>query len=298
MDQQTTFYGMPAQRISNGLIELAVLLDAGPRIVRLHLPGASNMLAELPEKHWETPAGVFWIRGGHRLWHAPEAFPRTYQPDNTGMECTALPNGLRLLRPAEPATGIAKTLTITLAGDAPRAMIVHELHNQNAWAVELAPWAITMLRPGGLAILPIGGPSAAGHLLPDRRIVLWPYTRLGDPRLQVHDDYILVQADHGAPSKIGAFGRLGWAGYLIDGTLLIKRWTPQPGRPHPDDGCNLEAYFDHTNLELETLAPLELLEPGATARHTEEWELIGGITEPPTLEGVRALVARLGLATG
>jgi hypothetical protein len=76
---------------------------------------------------------------------------------------------------------------------------------------------------------------------------------------------------------------------LLDGTLLIKRWTPQPGKAHPDDGCNLEAYFDHANLELETLAPLERLEPGATATHVEEWELISGVSEPATIEGVRTL---------
>lgn len=298
MYEARDFHGLPAQRITNGQIELDVLVGAGPRIVRLQPVGGANILVEMPEKHWETPAGVFWIRGGHRLWHAPEAFPRTYQPDNEGLEITALPDGLQLFRPAEPTTGIAKTVTITLAADAPRATIVHELHNRSAWAVELAPWAITMLRPGGTAILPLGGPSEPGQLLPDRRIVLWPYTRLGDPRIQLHDDYILVHAAHGAPAKIGAFGRLGWAGYLLDGTLLLKRWTPQPGKPHPDDGCNLEAYFDHANLELETLAPLAQVEPGATATHIEEWELIGGITEPPTLEGVRALVARLGLTTG
>jgi hypothetical protein len=48
-------------------------------------------------------------------------------------------------------------------------------------------------------------------------------------------------------------------------------------------------FYGHANLELETLAPLERLGPGATARHVEEWEIVGGITEPPTIEGVRAL---------
>jgi hypothetical protein len=291
MDQQITFYGLPTQRITNGLIELDVLIGAGPRIVRLQRPGEPNLLAALPDRTWETPAGTFRLLGGHRLWHAPEAFPRTYQPDNEGLELTALPNGLRLFRPAEPATGIAKTLTITLAAGAPRATLVHELHNHGAWPIELAPWAITVLRPGGLAILPIGGPTEAGRLLPDRRIVLWPYTRIGDPRIQLHDDYILVHAGAGKPAKIGAFGRLGWAAYLLEGTLFVKRWTPQLGKPHPDDGCNLEAYFDHANLELETLAPLERLEPGATATHVEEWELIGGITTPPTIEGVREMAS-------
>jgi hypothetical protein len=284
----TDFYGIPTQRIGNGRIELDVLVGAGPRIVRLQIPGGANMLAEVPHKSWTTPAGTFWIRGGHRLWHAPEAFPRTYQPDNDGQELTLLPDGVRLVRPAEPTSGIAKTLTITLHADRAAATLTHELHNQGPWPIEVAPWAITQLRLGGLAILPISGPTTAGQLLPDRRLVFWPYTKLNDPRIGLHDDYLLVHATPGAPAKVGTFGQLGWAGYLLDGTLLIKRWTPQPGLPHPDDGCNLESYFDEDNLELETLAPLTRLEPGATASHVEEWELIDASSITPTIDGVRA----------
>lgn len=295
---QTDFYGLPAHTLTNGHLTIDVLTSAGPRVVRLALADqGENLLAEMPTKSWETPYGTFFIRGGHRLWHAPEQFPRTYQPDNDGLSFELTPNGARLSRPPEPATGIAKTLRLTLHPDRAAVTVEHGLTNAGSWPITLAPWAITQLRSGGLAILPLGAAEPpANTLLPDRPIVAWPYTRLTDPRLQIFDDYLLVHARADLPpAKIGTFGRRGWAGYLLGGTLLVKRFTPQPDLPHPDMGCNLECYYDQHNLELETLAPLTSLEPGETASHTEIWELHGGLDVAPTIEGVRELASLLSL---
>lgn len=292
---QTDFYGLPAHTLTNGFLSIDVLTTAGPRVVRLALAGGENLLAEMPAKSWETPYGTFFIRGGHRLWHAPEQFPRTYQPDNDGLIFEPLPDGARLSRPPEPATGIAKAIRLMLHPDRAAVTVEHTLTNAGAWPIELAPWAITQLRSGGLAILPIGAAAPpASTLLPDRPIIAWPYTRLDDPRLRICDDYLLVHAQAGLPpAKVGTFGRRGWAGYLLGETLLVKRFTPQPGRPHPDMGCNLECYYDEYNVELETIAPLTTLEPGETASHTEVWELYGGLTVEPTIAGVRGLADRL-----
>lgn len=290
------FHGLPARTLENGRIRLDVLEGAGPRVVRLLAPGGENLFVEMPARAWRTPQGPYRIRGGHRLWHAPEAYPRSYQPDNEGLVIEAVPGGLRLTQPAEPATGIAKALTITLAEGAARATLRHELRNEGMWALELAPWAISQLRPGGLAIMPLGAREPQRGPLPDRSIVLWPYTRWGDPRLTMADDYLLAEAQVGMPpSKVGCFGRLGWCAYLLRDTLFVKRFTPRPGMPHPDRGCNIEVYFDQYNLELETLGPLVRLAPGEATAHTEQWELHTGVRPGPGVDGVRRLVAQLGL---
>jgi hypothetical protein len=85
----------------------------------------------------------------------------------------------------------------------------------------------------------------------------------------------------------------GWLGYLWRDVFFIKRFQPKPASPHPDRGCNAEVYCHDRFIELETIGPLALLEPGQTATHCETWELYSGLTAPPTIIGVRALLAAL-----
>ena len=44
------------------------------------------MLAELPDTKVTTDLGEWKPWGGHRLWAAPEAMPRTYSPDNSPID--------------------------------------------------------------------------------------------------------------------------------------------------------------------------------------------------------------------
>jgi hypothetical protein len=273
------YYTLPTRSIGNEFLRLDFLEDHGPRIVRLLLAGSSqNLLAETPDLGWETPFGPFHLWGGHRLWHAPEATPRTSIPDDGGMEVEELADGIRLSRPAEAATGIAKAIEIHPGLNRPALTLVHILRNEGLWPVELAPWAITQLPLGGTAILPQQNPQAdPKELLPDRRIVLWPYARWDDPRLAIRDDYLLIKGTAADTAfKVGLFNFQGWAAYLWQDILLCKRFTPQVGKPHPDFGCNTEVYTKDRFLELETLAPMTRLEPGEAVAHIEAWEVYRG----------------------
>ena len=155
MKNSGDFYGLPTRSLENKWLRLEYLAEAGPRLVRLFVAGSDkNLLAETPENFWETAHGRFNIRGGHRLWHAPETMARTYMPDNDGLTVTDVPGGVRLTAPQEPETGIRKSMTVTLRDDAPGLVLKHTLHNHGVWPVELAPWAITQMRLGGTAVLP------------------------------------------------------------------------------------------------------------------------------------------------
>ncbi|NJN15893.1 MAG: hypothetical protein HC822_06190 [Oscillochloris sp.] len=275
------FYGLATHSITNGHVQLDVLSTAGPRIVRLIGANGRNLLAEMPDKTWDVPNGTFHIYGGHRLWHGPEAFPRTYQPDNEGLELEEIAGGVILRRPTEPASGIAKEVVIRLATDRAALTIDHHLINNSPWPIELAPWAITQFRPGGHAIIPFGpiDPDRAA-LLPNRMLVFWPYTQPSDPRFRFGDAYLIIHAGELPPTKLGTFVERGWTAYHVDETLIVKRFTPQPGSNHVDHGCNVEVYTDRNTLELETIAPLSRLEPGARVNHREEWELSKGTADP------------------
>jgi hypothetical protein len=295
------FHGLPTRRISSTQLQLEFLAEAGPRIVRVTLGDAGeNQLAELPTLSWQTPHGEFFIRGGHRLWHAPEAFPRTYAPDNSGLVVEEREGAIHLQQPHEPGTGLGKSMTLRLDPDRAALTIDHAITNHGPWPLTLAPWAITMLPLGGVAVLPQPAGGVHGQdMLPNRQIALWSYTSWRDPRLDLHDDYILV---HGQPImpplKLGYLNRLGWLGYLRGGVFFVKHFAPQPEAPHADLGCNSECFCHELFLELETLAPLHTLEPQATIAHRERWEFFAAPDTPQTIEGVRELTAQLELAPG
>ena len=285
-------------RIENSFMAVDYLAQAGPRLVRLLIAGSDqNLLAELPEMTQPTPYGDYHIRGGHRLWHSPESMPRSYLPDNEGLQVENLQDGsVCLTQPVEPGSGLRKAMQLRLAPDAPFLTIQHSLTNAGLWPVECAPWAITQLKLGGLAIIPQQVGVPAPQLLPDRRMTIWNYTRLQDPRLHLGDDFILLEAaSRLPPCKIGVPNPQGWLAYLLGDVLFVKRFAPLPDLPHPDSGCNTEVYCNDQFIELETLGALLVMQPGQTVTHTETWQFYPGVKFPPTLDGVRAMVKALGL---
>ncbi len=270
------YYTQPTARLENDHLILDYLTAAGPRIVRL-IPKAlgENLLAETPDLTLDSPHGPFRLLGGHRLWHAPEVRGRTYVPDDAGLRVESAGDEVRLIYD-EPHTGIRKELAIALHPSMARARLTHRLTNVGLWPVELAPWAITQMRLGGTVVVPTGGPPG-DDLLPDRLLALWSYSRWDDPRLRLTAEAIEIDARPAPPFKLGTMSRLGRIEYQYGGLTFVKRWTPQPDRPHVDFGCNAEVYANDRMVELETLGPLVTLSPGETVEHVEEWEVTSGM---------------------
>jgi len=299
------FLGFPSLVLKNQYLRLEVL-SGGTRLVRLSYRGGPNLFVELPGS-LNTAYGDFHLLGGHRLWHSPEAMPRTYLPDIGGAQVEELPDGLRVTRPPETSSGIIKQIEVRMDAHKPAVTVCHVLRNDGLWPVECAPWALTMMRLGGVEILPqpgglvppernpvgtkptgqpVGNTDASG-LLPNRTLVLWPYTRINDPRLHLEDDFITLRADPSLPPfKLGYFNPHGWIAYWLDGVLFVKRYDPHPGATFPDGGCNTETYCNDQFVELETLGPLGRLEPGKSFVHTETWEFYDSLDQsfiPPVL---------------
>lgn len=281
MTTPTDFNGWPAGILENQFVRLEYLTQS-PRIVRFQAQGGKNLFADLGNEVLETTQGQFYFRGGHRLWHSPEAMPRTYLPDHEGGVVSPVPHGVRIDQPTETWTNIAKSVEIRLNPARPQVIIQHELRNDGPWTVELAPWALSMMRLGGVGIFPqpVGNTDPAG-LLANRQLSIWAYTQVNDPRLMLRDDYILIRATPSLPPiKIGYFNPAGWQAYYIEGTLFVKRFDPMPGATFPDGGCNTETYCNHKFIELETLGPLTQLQPGQTILHNETWEVYDSLDQP------------------
>ena len=261
--------------LTNGKIETVITTDVGPRIIRLAFTGEKNIFGEM-EQHKGMAGGNEWLLyGGHRLWHAPEAMPRTYYPDNKPVSYKWDGKTLKLIQDMEETTRIQKEIEITY-GSENNIRVLHRLINKNPWDVEVAPWAITVMAKGGRAIIPQEPYQAAEEkLLPMRPIVLWAYTRMNDPRFIWGNNFIQVKQDPDAknPQKIGVLNTPAWIAYSLNDYLFIKKYSYNPEIRYPDFGVNTEIYTNPDILEMETLGSLEKVSPGGFVEHIENWFL-------------------------
>ena len=272
--------------LSNGIAELVLTGDVGPRVIRFGFAGGENEFREFPDMLGKSGGEEWRVYGGHRLWHAPEEVPRTYFPDNGPVRIEPLDGvegAVRVTQPIEPTTGIEKEIDIRLAVDQAHVTVTHRLRNLNLWAVELAPWALSVMAQGGVGILPL--PPRGSHpkdLRPTSTLALWSYTDLSDPRWIWGKKYVLVRQDPAAalPQKIGAVVPDGWLAYARSGHLFVKTFDYVPGARYPDLNCSAEIFTNADILEAETLGPLSRLEPGAAVEHIEHWFLLDGVPMP------------------
>lgn len=270
-------------RLEHDEVEAILLADLGPRIIHFGFAGGRNHFSVFEKEASPSASSKGWnLLGGHRLWLAPEDISRTYLPDNQPVPISLTEDSLHAVQPVHPAYGIQKELALT-PGPTPNSLqVLHRLTNLSQQAELLAPWALSVMAPGGSAILPLPPRQThQGNLLPTSNLALWPYTDLSDSRYEFGKDCILIQhkTGTGSPQKIGIFNPTGWLAYWQGGELFVKT---QPGLKgtYPDLGCNLEIYFDANILELETLAPLINLAPGNTVEHLEHWILLKNVPPP------------------
>lgn len=286
---------LPTVELGDETLTLHVATSVGPRILGLQPRGASNLFATLPrETLTGATRGRFHFHGGHRLWAAPEHPTRTYAPDDLPPDVLSGDGWIEVTGPTEPESGLQKQLHITLEGQG-GVRITHRLINRGPWPIECAPWAITQLRPGGTAILPLGNHAVDPHeVRPNRAIVFWPYTRLDDPALELDDCAILARAPAaGRRLKIGIANPHGWLAYHLDGWLFIKNAPYDPRARYADLGASSQVYADERFVELETLGPLNHVDPGESLAHTESWQVTPLDRLPAGPDAIYARIAAL-----
>ena len=256
--------------LTNGEFRIVVTTEVGPRIVGAFLGKGENLLY-LDKKLLGTSNQKVWTNyGGHRIWHAPEDSVRSYCPDSHKVVAAELNDGgVTFMAPREELTGIVKTINVYPEGDN-SFRIEHQIRNEGLWDIEAAAWGITQLMPGGTAILPMNrGPQG---LVPNRSVNFWPYAKPNDSRFVFGDQFVLVkQTAKGKPTKIGLNSAEGWCAYINKNTAFIKQYEYFDENEYPDLGSSIEVYTEGGYLELETLGPLAILEPGDEVTHCEYW---------------------------
>jgi hypothetical protein len=285
MIDELDYYGWRALALRPGQVELIAPLDVGPRVLELRRPGGKNLLFQFPEQLGGRGEAEYRFRGGHRLWHGPEHSVRTYQPDNDPVQVTRTRRGFTLSAAPEARTGLAKAIALE-AINARTIKVTHRLTNRGLWAVECAPWALTMLRRGGFGVVPfLPKGEHPRDLLPTYSLVPWSYTDLSLPSWKWRRDFLGIDTRRAtAAQKIGLTDYPGWSAYWLEGDTFVKRSPVRTGAVYPDLGCAFETYHDRNLIELETLGPLASLAPGRTATLVEWWTILPDLPRPDSQE--------------
>src|SRR5271170_6119749 len=151
--EKVEFKGWPnCYRVSNGEVELIVTGDVGPRIIRFGYIGGQNLFKEYPDQMGKSGEEKFQLRGGDRVWKAPEDPIATWAPDNVPVEIQVTPTGLIAREPIEPLTKLQKEIEVSLAPEGTSARVTHRITNHSLFPLDFAPWALTMMAPGGMAV--------------------------------------------------------------------------------------------------------------------------------------------------
>lgn len=263
-------------RVSNGEVELVVTGDVGPRVIRFGFVGGQNLFKEFPEQMGKSGEEKFQLRGGDRVWKAPEDAVATWAPDNVAVEISPAANGLIARAPVEPLTGLQKEIEISMAASGSSVTVSHRITNHSLFTLEFSPWVLTMMAPGGVAIT--GFPPRGKHpvnLEATNPLVMWAYTDLADKRWTFTKKYLTLRQDPGKaePQKLGLFNPRTWAAYLLNGEAFVKQTSADPAKTYPDFGCSFETFTNNEFLEMETLGPMTKVAPGHSVEQTEKWSL-------------------------
>lgn len=270
-----------ALKLSNEKLEAIVTLDIGPRIMHVSIPGRANVFADKVDLKEKLPDGnIYDFYGGQRVWHSPEAFPRSYMCDSFPLEKWELTDcGIIMVQKEEDWTHIQKAVELRFTKDSIK--VKSSLTNKGAWPVEMSVWSLLIGALNGREILPVVQRNTG--LLPNTFYVSWPYSCMNDPRVYWGQRYIVVDHDEnnlGNPFKLGYPNELGWMAYFNHGLCFVKKYKHERGAKYPDMGTSFQTHSAHWGIDIESLSPLQIVNPGKTISHEEEWFVINAPKRP------------------
>ncbi len=287
-------------RITNGEKELIATLERGPYIVRYAFIGEDNMFFEDAENKYtndvtdsEFKGNTWCVVGGHRLWLSPERHPRTYYPDDYAVSCAITEKGAVLKAPVQEWTHMQYTTEIEMEENG-SVKLKHYVTNKGAWAAKIAPWTVTVMQTGGLAVIPQNERKTG--FFPNKWVCFWDYTPMNDDRLYLGERYAALtqKTDCEKAAKVGFLNEHGYMVYFVNGNAFVKKFGFEKNAEYPDNGCNCESYTCDGYTEMECLSPFVILDSNETTVHEEEWSLVRSAkVEPTDEEGIKAELDRI-----
>lgn len=260
-------------------VRLEIDAATGGRVTALRL-GGRNLLSE-PSADAGNYGSTFWP-SPQTAWGWPPVAEIDHGPYRADIDGAAV-----ILRSAtSPALGVSVEKRI--AADAGRGAVLFDfaIHNRNEAPVQLAPWQITRVPPGGLSLFPTGTGSFPPSNLAVREAlgVTW---------------YAFDAAAVTDHQKLFADGREGWLAHVHEDTLLVKTFAIVPRAAQAPGEAQIELYATpaHTYVEVEAQGAYETIAPGAALSWRVVWlvrrlppEIPRAVGSAPLLDFIRGLV--------
>ena len=269
-------------RIGNQHAELIITLDVGPRVISYRTTAGENVFKTFDEQLGGTGEADWKSRGGHRFWLAPEDPELSYLPDNSPVQHRVVSeHEVEVENAPSDQLPVRKTMRVALDAASTCVTVTHRAENHGDRSFAAATWGLSVMAPGGVEIIPL--PPLGEHprdLLPNRTMILWPFTDMTDRRWRWGTRFITCRQADAGPTKIGLAHREGWIAYHRGDSLFLKTIAYDARATYPDLGCNFETFTNEEMLEVEALGPLVELAPGESTRHVEEWQLFSGVSAP------------------
>ncbi|MBR6873533.1 MAG: hypothetical protein IKN17_08530 [Ruminococcus sp.] len=262
--------------ITNGKITLGVTVELGPRVIYCALEGRENIMFVDEIRRFNVDCGSYgtWYNyGGHRLWCSPEVVPETYSPDNDPVDFRVEGNVFTFTAPATPF-GKELSLIFEVSEDCPEVKVISRIRNVSDKPSEFAPWSLTCLADGSVAIMPMC--TRKSGYLPNRVVSFWEYSDVADPRFKMTNTYARIRQDSflETPFKAAFNNEDGWEAVVLKNQIFIKKISEYEFIRYPDYSCNVEVFTNDSFLECEVLGEYRAYAPGESAEIAETWKLV------------------------
>ena len=251
----------PDKKITMNINNMAVTIDGkvGARIISLKLD-TQEMLSSN-----KVNRGNY----GSTLWTGPEAKWRGHGILDTSAFTVKSFAGsdLELKSRNDTILGFAFTKKFHASLADTSLVINYTITNISKDTIGVAPWEVTRVITGGLAMFPKASPQ-------DLPTVNGRY-----PLLKIQDSIGIIWYPYDtskvAAQKLFMYGGEGWAAYIKDGALFIKKFPSiKPAQAAPGEK-NVEAYVSKPKnyLELENQGVYQVLKSNESLTYEVKWYL-------------------------
>lgn len=290
-------------KLSNGILDVVVSVDFGPRILSFSFTGEENLFYTDPSHSYQISLEpldgkpqTFMYYGGHRLWMSRERSVKTILADNEPVVYSILPESVRFLPPRPKSSDFQVGFELILGDDVSDIMVIHTAKNCAREARYCSLWPITMLAGDGIAVLPQNSDETT-PFRPNRSVALWPGTDIRDERLFAGNRFLTICQKNGNEKtlKVGCNNVFGWEAFVGPKYTFMKRFVYSQKAVYPDFGCSSEVRLYKDFAELQSLSPVYRVEPGQSIRHVENLSLFRThcSVDPQDEEGIAAYMNNL-----
>lgn len=279
--EEIQWEALKALRFYSESMEGIVVLEFGPRVASLSIPGGENLFMWEPEKYTR---GSWNLRGGHRVWFSRpggDEAEETYFPDNEPCTWERDGDGVTILGAVDPHLQIQRGLSLRpLEGN--QIEVENLLINRSEMLFSAGVWALTctLPKPGCRYVIPVGDGTSWDNfnVVVFRQWAGYGQGGINDDQFQF-DEHAMVVEPKGLENKRMVQAHRGIIA-LVDSErdlTFAKKVEFDPTATYPLN-TNIAIYVgpDNFMVEMESMGPEVGLKPGARVSNVERWLLKKG----------------------